>query len=487
MKLSQLLYGTGVKVTDDLDVLDIVYDSRKVKNGSLFVCLKGNNTDGHNYAIDAENNGAIAIVCEEKVNVKIQQYIVKSTRQAISKIFSNYYENPEKILKMIGVTGTNGKTTTTFLIKSILEAKGDCVGLIGTEGAFIGQQYINTGLTTPDPEVLFKVLKDMVNVGIKYVVMEVSAHALDLEKVFGIKFDVAVFTNLTQDHLDYFITMENYKNAKLKLFTSRNTKTAVINIDDDVGKEIMKNIDVPAISYALKNPSDIFAIEINNKLSKTDYVVNMLDNVMNVESNLLGEFNVYNSLAAAGACVVLGCDDKQIKKGLEDLKRVPGRLNSYILNNNVTVVIDFAHTPDGIEKVLKTLRQMKFKRIITVFGCGGNRDKGKRSIMGKIAENNSDFVVLTSDNPRFENPELIIDDIESGMMKKKHTRIADRDLAIFHAIDIATSGDVVAILGKGAEEYQDINGVKSPYNDYYVVKEKDEQIKIDKAISGGKI
>lgn len=479
MNLENLIKNLEAKVIGEtnLDILDITYNSKKVKKGSLFVCLCGENSDGHDFAKDAEKNGAAAILCEKQVQVNIPQIVVSSTRKALSKVFSCFYDNPQNKLKIIGLTGTNGKTTTSFLIKSILEESGKKVGLIGTQGAFIGKQFFQTGLTTPDPQFLFKLLKQMVDFGVEYVVMEVSAHALSLDKTEGIVFEVGVLTNLTQDHLDFFKTMENYKHAKLKLFERNKIKSAVLNFDDEFGRELGKTIDVPFLSYSLNNPSDVFAAKIGNKNGKNKFIVNILDNVFDVESNLIGEFNIYNSLAAASVAAMLGCSTKQIKNGLEKLFGVEGRLNRFNLSNGVVAFIDFAHTPDGIEKALNAIRELKFKQIITVFGCSGNRDKDKRHKMGQIAEKLSDYVVLTTDNPRFENPELILDDIEIGMEKTAHTRFVSREQAIEFALTLAKKGDCVAILGKGAETYQDINAIHVPYNDFEVVKNFDDNLR----------
>ncbi len=478
MNLEKLIENLDAKVIGEtnLDILDITYNSKKVKKGSLFVCLCGENSDGHDFAKDAERNGAAAILCEKQVQVNIPQIVVSSTRKALSKVFSCFYDNPQNKLKIIGLTGTNGKTTTSFLIKSILEESGKKVGLIGTQGAFIGKQFFQTGLTTPDPQLLFKLLKQMVDFGVEYVVMEVSAHALALDKTEGIVFEVGVLTNLTQDHLDFFKTMENYKRAKFKLFEGNKIKSAVLNFDDEFGRKLAEIITVPFLSYSLNNPSDVFAAKIGNKNGKNKFIVNILDNVFDVESNLIGEFNIYNSLAAASVAAMLGCSTKQIKNGLEKLLGVEGRLNRFNLSNGVVAFIDFAHTPDGIEKALNAIRELKFKQIITVFGCSGNRDKDKRHKMGQIAEKLSDYVVLTTDNPRFENPELILDDIEIGMEKTAHTRFVSREQAIEFALTLAKKGDCVAILGKGAETYQDINGVNVPYSDFEVVKNFNENL-----------
>lgn len=478
MKLEKLIENLDANVVGETDheIFDITYNSKKVKKGSLFVCLCGENSDGHDFAKDAERNGAAAILCEKQVQVNIPQIVVSSTRKALSKVFSCFYDNPQNKLKIIGLTGTNGKTTTSFLIKSILEESGKKVGLIGTQGAFIGKQFFQTGLTTPDPQLLFKLLKQMVDFGVEYVVMEVSAHALALDKTEGIVFEVGVLTNLTQDHLDFFKTMENYQRAKFKLFEGNKIKSAVLNFDDEFGRKLAETITVPFLSYSLNNPSDVFAAKIGNKNGKNKFIVNILDNVFDVESNLIGEFNIYNSLAAASVAAMLGCSTKQIKNGLEKLLGVEGRLNRFNLSNGVVAFIDFAHTPDGIEQALNAIRELKFKQIITVFGCSGNRDKDKRHKMGQIAEKLSDYVVLTTDNPRFENPELILDDIEIGMEKTAHTRFVSREQAIEFALTLAKKGDCVAILGKGAETYQDINGVNVPYSDFEVVKNFNENL-----------
>lgn len=489
MLINELIKNVNIKsIIGDVQKINIdnlIYNSKNISKGSCFFCLRGENADGHDYAKEAQSNGVSVIICEKMLNVKTPQIIVDSTRKAFAICCGNYYGNPAKEIKMVAVTGTNGKTTTTYLIRSILESCNKKVGLIGTQGAYIGQQYFETNMTTPDPQVLHKVLRTMVDNGVEYVIMETSAHSLALEKLEGIIFDVGVFTNLTQDHLDYFKTMENYKNAKMKLFNQNFLKCAVLNFDDEMGLEIGGKIKIPYSSYGLYNPSDIFALNIEKKNSSSEYVINLCDNIFKVKSQLLGEFNVYNSLAAAGATSMLGINTKDIARGLENLDKVPGRFNSISLKNGATAIIDFAHTPDGIEKILTAVKQLPFDRVITVFGCGGNRDKGKRPKMGAIAEKLSDFVVVSSDNPRFENPELIINDIEAGMATNKHICIVDRKKAINYAIDCSKKGDVIAILGKGAEEYQDINGVKSPYNDFDVVIERNEDMQINEMLNRG--
>lgn len=480
MLISDLIQGSQIKKIigniEEINIENITSDSKKTKESSAFFCFKGETVDRHNFVDEAVERGASVIVCEREIDVSIPYIIVEDARKELSLAYGKFFGNPADKLKMIAVTGTNGKTTTSFLIKSILEKANKKTALIGTEGAYIGKQFLQTGLTTPDPEDLHRLLQTMVENGVEYVVMETSAHALALSKLEGICFEVGVFTNLTQDHLDYFKTMEAYRDAKLRLFEEGVIKSAVLNFDDPMGLDISENLKVPFISYALNSPSDIFAVNISKKSSATEYTMNLCDNITNIKSKLLGEFNVYNSLAAAGTASMLGILEKNIKQGLEGLEKVPGRFNALKLINGATAIIDFAHTPDGVEKILTAVRQLPFNRIITVLGCGGNRDKRKRPKMGEIAERLSDFVVVTSDNPRFEHPYLIMDDIESGMASSKHICIVDRKKAVNYAIDSSKKGDVIVVCGKGAEETQDINGVKTPYNDFDVVIEKNEDM-----------
>lgn len=482
MRLKDILLNVPLKENfkgnANLDITDISFDSRKNFDGSqnaIFVCLRGENTDGHNFAKDAVNNGAKVVVCEHKLNVCKNEVVVESTRKALSLMASNFYSNPHKKMKMIAITGTNGKTTTTYMLKSILESAGYKVGLVGTEGAYIGKQFVSVNLTTPDPMDLQKVLSEMVAFGCDYCVMEASAHSIFYEKIYGINYDVSIFSNLTQDHLEFFKTMENYGNAKMKLFTKQYTKIAVTNLDDEWGMKI-ENGTLPTISYALNNPADCFAVNINKTFFGSKFVLNLMDNVFECEINLPGKFNIYNALAASSAAAALGIDCKYIAKGLRDLKGVSGRFNFLPLANGAYAVIDFAHTPDGIKNVLTAIKELNPKRLITVFGCGGNRDKGKRPLMGEISEQLSDFTIITSDNPRFENPELIIDDIERGMKSDKFVRIVDRSKAVEIAINLARKGDIVALLGKGVEKYQDINGVKVPYCDLDIAMQTNDKI-----------
>ena len=475
MKISKLLLNLNLnktfKIECDDDIVDISFDSRKKfnKNG-MFVCLKGENTDGHFFAEQAIKNGAKYVVCERELGVTKNEIIVKNTRVALAVLASNFYNNACKSLKIIAITGTNGKTTTTYLIKSILEAAGKKVGLIGTEGAFVNQQYFKVNLTTPDPLDLHKLFYTMQQNGCEYCVMEASAHSLYFDKLYGINFEVAIFSNLTQDHLDFFKTMENYAAAKLKLFSKFTSKLAVLNFDDSFIRKMANNLEIPYISFALESPADCFAIDIQKNCYTSSFVLNLNDEVFDVSINLPGKYNIQNALAAATCVSLLGIKKEQICEGLKNLKFVSGRFNPVPLYSGATAIIDFAHTPDGIKNILMAIRELKPKRLITVFGCGGNRDKTKRPQMAEISEKLSTFTIATSDNPRFENPELILDDIEKGFSTDRYIRVCDRAKAVEVALNLARRGDIVAILGKGAEEYQDINGVKARYSDYEVVK-----------------
>ena len=488
MKLRDVLLNVPViKVKGDLelDCENITFDSRKVGGlNTIFVCLKGENTDGHLFALDAVKNGAKVIVCERELGVCDNEIVVESSRKTFALLASNFYGNAHKRLKMIAITGTNGKTTTTYMIKSILENFGAKVGLIGTEGAFVCGQYFSVNLTTPDPMELNRLFKIMYENGCEYCVMEASAHALYHDKLYGINFDVGIFSNFTQDHLDFFKNMDNYSRAKLKLFNENMCKIAVLNFDDELGREIADCSKIPVISYAIESPADCFVIDIAKNYFGSKFVLNLMDNISDCEINLPGKYNIYNALSAAAATIALGVDIKNIVRGLKALEFVSGRFNSIPLCSGAHAIIDFAHTPDGMKNILTAIKELNPKRLITVFGCGGNRDQGKREQMGAISESLSDFSILTSDNPRFENPELILSDIECGFLKDKFISVVNREKAIEIALNLARKGDIVAILGKGAEKYQDINGMKVPYCDIEIVKIIDEKIATIKSLAG---
>ena len=458
----------GIKNYQELNIDSLSCDSNEKINDGIYFCIKGINRDGHNYAKDAIDNGAVCLVVEKFLDLPITQILVENSRIAMSFISSVFYETYKSKMKFIGITGTNGKTTTTFLIREILTKLGKSVGLIGTEGIYINHLLLPANLTTPDPIDLHKLIKDMDNNGCEYCVMEVSAHAIALNKIDNIYYDIVGLTNITKDHLDYFINMENYMKCKASLFDYKHAKFGIINTDVKYGKEISKRSNIEI--QTLGKDADIKIIDSNKGLSGTDFKFQYRDKIYKAHTNLIGDYNISNIMMAIACLINLGININDIIDTINTNEFiVPGRFNVLNLDTNYNVIIDYAHTPDGIKNVLTAIKNLPIARLITVFGCGGNRDKTKRSEMGEVATDLSDFVIVTSDNPRFENPELIIDDIMAGIKSNNAYRIENRKSAIEYALSIAKANDVVAILGKGAENYQDINGVKIPYSDYDVV------------------
>lgn len=480
MEISKIIKNCKIKEIygdfNGIDIKKLCCDTSEVTENSMFFCLEGSTLDGHNFAQSAVNNGASVLVCERKLEIDIPQIIVDSTRKTMAQFASNFYGNPKEKLKIIGVTGTNGKTTTTYIIKSILENAGKKVGLIGTIGVVISDCDLPATLTTPDPINLHQIFATMVKNEVEYVVMEVSAHAIYYNKIFGINFEVGVLTNVTQDHLDFFGNFEAYLNTKKDFFNKKFCKINILNIDDYAGKEVylsnQKKKELNIFCYGLKNPSDLFAFDIEYFVDKTKCVFNIDDNLIKIETKLVGQFNVYNAMAAAACCYCLGVDIDCIKISLKNMLPVPGRINVLPWSNNRAFVIDYAHTPDGLLNILSTVKSITKGKLICVFGCGGNRDALKRPIMGKIAMQNSDFTIITSDNPRFENPVKIMGQIEEGAKSigLQYLCIENREKAIKTAAKMLKSGDVAVICGKGVENYLDIKGEKIPYCDFDVVK-----------------
>ncbi|MBQ8427399.1 MAG: UDP-N-acetylmuramoyl-L-alanyl-D-glutamate--2,6-diaminopimelate ligase [Clostridia bacterium] len=474
MKLNDLIKNITVKEiigSTDVEIENLYFDSNSVTKNSLYFCLNGTKTDGHQYSLQAEKHGAVAVVCERRLNVNVTQIIVESSREAMSIIAGEFYGRADKSLKIIGVTGTNGKTTTTHLIYQILKNAGKNCALIGTLGTFYSEKFIQPTLTTPDPIELNKQLRDMLCVGVEFVVMEVSAHALYFDKVKGIDFTAVIFTNFTQDHLDFFGSMAEYKKAKLKLFREYNFKYSIVNSDDPVGIEIYNEI-AGSISYGIDNPADVFAIRVKEFKNGTEFIINLFDEISTVKIPLIGRFNAYNAMSALTASALLGIDANLAVDCINKANCVSGRLEK-VHDGEFSVFVDYAHTPDGLQKSLTALRKICNGRLICVFGCGGNRDKLKRSEMGKISGKLADFTIITSDNPRYEEPMEIISDIEKGILKvsKKYLLIQDRTDAIEYALKFAKEKDVVLIAGKGCENYQEILGIKCLYNDKDTVEE----------------
>lgn len=468
MLLKKLLNGLSTEITgdDEVEIKGIKTNSEEVEQGDCFICLAGTKSDGHDFADEAVAKGAAAVICEnDYANPMTVVVKTDSTRRAYSVTEANLYANPAESLKIIAVVGTNGKSTTAYLIKELLERNGKKCGLIGTMYYEYNGKRIASSLTTPDPGELQKLFREMVDEGVEYAVMEVSAHAIYLEKLYKIKSEISVFTNLSQDHLDFFGNMSDYAACKKSYFCKENTKLAVVNADDALGLEIAREEKIPVITYGLENPSDAFAINVTSCPDGESFVANVMDDILDIHTRLFGKFNVYNLLAALAVVKKIGLTNAQIMQTVGDIPSPEGRFN-VMRKDGVTYVVDFAHTPDGLFNLLKEGRSMTKDRVITVFGCGGDRDVTKRPIMGKIASEMSDIVILTSDNPRTESREGIAADVLAGVNPKGKLYVElDRAKAIGLSIELARKGDVVFIAGKGSENYIDENNVKTPYSD----------------------
>lgn len=471
MKLSDLLENVEtVSAVADVCIRSIAYDSRAVEPGDVFVCIKGFATDGHQYAQKAIENGAVAIVAQDSVEADVPVVYVKDSRMALAQMSKVYYGKPDEKMKIIGITGTNGKTTVTYLIKHILEHYGHKVGLIGTNQNMIGDQVLPTERTTPESKELYAMFADMAEAGCSHVVMEVSSHALYLHRVGGIQYEVGVFTNLTQDHLDFHGDMENYFLAKAMLFDVCNN--SVVNTDDAYGKRLAK-IAPALLDYSVDCVSALQASEIEISAKGVLYDVEHEEERTSVHVAIPGKFSVYNSLAALGCVMQLGISVDDAVRALLTARGVKGRAEVVPTDTPYTVLIDYAHTPDGLENILSTVNEFKQARLITVFGCGGDRDRTKRPLMGETAARLSDFVIVTSDNPRTEDPEAILDDIMPGVEKTDcpYVRIANRKEAIAYALSHAEADDVIVLAGKGHETYQILNTGKIHFDEREVVYE----------------
>ncbi len=460
MKLSELLEQTEYRVLQgnpEIEMNKLEYDSRKIEKGDVFVCITGFKTDGHLYAAKAVESGAVALLCEKEVEgvpQSVAVICVENTRQALAQAADNYYGHPSEKLNVIGVTGTNGKTTTTYLIKSILDQIGHKVGVVGTIENRIGDKVLHTERTTPESLELQKLFCQMAEEEVTDVIMEVSSHSLDLHRVDGIRYNVGIFTNLTQDHLDYHKTMENYKIAKSLLF--QRCGASVINLDDEAGAYMAEQSKGRVITFAIDKKADLQAENIHVSADGVKFTLDYEGKQYPVSLHTPGRFSIYNALGSIGACILMGIHMTDILEGLRNNPGVSGRFQTVKSKKGFNAIVDYAHTPDGLENILKTAREFVKGRIITVFGCGGDRDRTKRPIMGELAGKLSDYCIITSDNPRTENPELILQDVEVGVKKTScpYTKRVDRREAICHAVEYAKEGDVVVIAGKGHENYQ---------------------------------
>ena len=457
MKLYELLQGTGISaglVKEDTEITSITCDSRRVEAGCLFVCIVGTAVDGHRLAADAQAGGAAAVLVQRDMGLHTQ-LMTDNTRMAWAQICAHWFGHPASRLKMVGVTGTNGKTTTTSLIKSMLEYDGHKVGLIGTIHNLIGERVIPAKHTTPDPYDLQSLLALMVVEGCDTCVMEVSSHALDQRRVAGCEYEVGVFTNLTQDHLDYHGTMENYMLAKKELFSI--SRYGIVNGDDIWAEAISANVPCPITTYSAKNDSaDYVARNIRFRADGVDFELVGVGQIGRVSMQIPGQFSVYNGLCAATVCLQLGMPFERVVEALSAASGVKGRAEVVPTGRDFTVVIDYAHTPDGIENICRTLKECCKGRLVTLFGCGGDRDKTKRPLMGATAAALSDYLVVTSDNPRTEDPAAIIEDILPGVKNAgtPYTVVVNRVEAIHWAIANAQPNDTILLAGKGHETYQ---------------------------------
>lgn len=476
MTLKELVNGISCEVIQgdtDKEVNSLVYDSRKAGKSDVFVCISGAVSDGHSYVRQVIEAGVSAIIIEKDVelpkNTDVCVIKTPDTRYALALMSAAYFDYPAKKLFTIGITGTKGKTTTSFMVRNMLEACGFKTGLIGTIETIIGEEHITSVNTTPESYVLQEYFYRMAESGCKCVVMEVSSQALKLHRTAGIMFDIGVFTNLEPDHIgpNEHESMEEYIECKSRLF--KQCKTGIVNSDSDYLEQVLKNHTCEIESYGIKNNADYRAENIQyvhkNGNIATEYNITG-KHEMNIDLRLPGEFSVYNSLCAVAITKHLNTDDKLISGALKNV-RVTGRVEPVKVSDDFTVMIDYAHNAMSLESLLKTLKEYNPKRIITVFGCGGNRSAQRRFEMGEISGKMSDFTVITSDNPRFENPDDIMKDIETGIKRTagKYIKIADRAAAVKYAIDNAMTGDIIVIAGKGHEDYQEIEGIKYHMND----------------------
>ena len=466
-----------------VSVKAITDDSRTTSSQSLFVAVKGERVDGHRFISAALKGGASALVAQEAVSgISLPFVRVEDSRRALGLLGSRFYGDPSSRIRMIGITGTNGKTTTTYVCKALLEGLGRQVGLIGTVAYQIGTSTMPATHTTPGALELQRLLAEMVTNGCATAVMEVSSHALAQDRTSGCEYDVAVFSNLTQDHLDFHKTMEDYFQAKLRLFTGlaeghKENKRAIINVDDSYGSQIIERSPVPVWTYALKSKADLRAEDVRLSIRGTTFTAATPVGSFPVESHLVGEHNVYNLLAAIGVALHEGATPDQIRRAVGNVLNVPGRFERVIAGQPFTVVVDYAHTEDALVRLLTTAETLKTGRIITVFGCGGDRDRGKRPKMGAAAVRYSDVVILTSDNPRTEDPYAILEQVEVGVVEGlrqrpdvQYRKIADRRQAIEEAVRQAQSPDMVLIAGKGHEDYQIVGTEKLHFDDREVAR-----------------
>ena len=479
MQLEELvrrLASPSVNGSLDKQVTSICYDSRRADSGSLFVAIRGERVDGHDFIAEAVDRGAVGVVCQKEVaSHRVASVVVDDSRAALARLAATFYGEPSRKLRMIGVTGTNGKTTTTFLIKHLLQRANQKTGLIGTVSYEIGERVLPAYRTTPESLELQELLAQCVDTGCAGVVMEVSSHALAQNRASEIDFDVAVFTNLTQDHLDFHHGMKDYFEAKSRLFEGvrsgrKKSRVGIVNVDDPYGQQLIARFgkELSIVTYGMGARAEFRASNFKVEMSGTSYQLDTRDKSYLVRLPLIGRFNIYNSLAALASVHALGVDVRSSVLALSRAPQVPGRLEAVPAKRQFQVFVDYAHTDDALLNVLRTCRDLNPNRLILVFGCGGDRDRAKRALMGAAADQYADHSIITSDNPRTEDPEAIIRQIETGFQHGRYEKIVDRRAAIARAISMAGPRDIVLIAGKGHEKYQEFGHCTVPFDDVEV-------------------
>lgn len=458
----------------DTEIAAVTSSSHEKTDKGLFFCVVGARFDAHDFAYEAIQNGCVALTVERFLPLEVPQVRVSDCRAGMAYMAAAFYGFPAEKLKLVGITGTKGKTTTTYLLKAICERAGLKSGIIGSTGSMIGERHLDSHLTTPDPIELQHTLRMMVDAGVQVVAMEVSAHAIDMNRLDGMTFEAGCYTNLSQDHLDYFYNMERYFETKKRFFTGDAVLNAAFNADEETSRQIIEDIHIPKLTYGIAAPADVFARDIEITEEGVHFTVVLHDvEETRVSLRMTGRFNVYNALAAASCALILGIGLETIRDGLESVSSVPGRIEMLQTGTPYKVILDYSHSPDALENILKTVRQFTRKRIIAVFGCGGDRDHGKRPMMGEIGGRLADYCILTSDNPRSEDPMVILAAVEKGIKPthKPYTVIENRREAIRKALEMAEEGDIVVLAGKGHETYQEIMGVKRPFDEKVIVSE----------------
>ena len=480
MRLKKIIENLNIKKMynfKNFNIKSITHVSNDVIVDSMFLCIKGNNFDGNSFIDEAIKNGAKCIVtdCGTLSHNNVCIIVVDDVRKAMSIIAKNFYNRCIDSMRVVGVVGTSGKTTTTLMIAQLLINNGKKIGVIGTNGIYIDNIRQENLFTTPDPLELHYIFYQMKMLGVDIVVMEVSAQAIFYNKVYGVYFDVCVFTNISEEHLDFFGSFENYAKVKMDFFNKKNMKECVVNIDDFYGRELAYKLDFPRVSYGINEPSNVFAIDVEFDLTETRFVANILDDVVNVKMPFVGLYNVYNMLASLTVVRFLGLSKSEIEYSLSELKEIDGRFNVYEYRGK-KIIIDFAHTPDSVEKLLTHIRNYSSSNIISLFGCVGYSDKEKRIKMGEVVSKYSDQIILTTDNRGNTPFEDICRDVLIGIGDNQYICIEDRCKAIEHGVKLLNNNDILVLIGKGAEDFQKINDQRVPYSD------KDSLMKILKGI-----